>query len=369
MQTVRVQSFQSVLIRKNMHFCGCLKKLTKSEIQTGVIVVKRTLLAIITSFTLFAQLFAAETTTASPDTDAAAFARNAAVSIKFYDRTMYYPGNTMSNPVQIHVTITNTGSETLRFKLADDKMFSIDFEAYDIKNAQLKSTDSLIRKRTTSRTVYFREIAIEPGEAYSFIENLKDFININSPSIYYVNLRFYPELYSDVANYVPSNRLNLEIRPSPSAAASNKIPVEAATAAVLQPEAISPDKVIEQTIIARQRSLWDQFFLYMNVEEMLKRDPARSRRYNSESADGRNLMIEAFKADLMQSRIETNIVAIPSDFTVETTTYSQTEGTVKVTEYFKNETYTERKLYTYYVRQRDGIWQIYNYTVDNLGTN
>ena len=33
--------------------------------------------------------------------------------------------------------------------------------------------------------------------------------------------------------------------------------------AVLTPEPISPDKVIEQTIIARQRELWDQFFLYM----------------------------------------------------------------------------------------------------------
>ena len=62
------------------------------------------------------------------------------------------------------------------------------------------------------------------------------------------------------------------------------------------------------------------------------------------------------------------IVAIPSKFYIETTTYSQTEGTVKVLEWFKNDKYQERKRYTYYVRQRDGIWQIYDYTVDNLGT-
>ena len=41
------------------------------------------------------------------------------------------------------------------------------------------------------------------------------------------------------------------------------------TQLLLQPEEISPDKVIEQTIIARQKSLWDQFFLYMDLEEML----------------------------------------------------------------------------------------------------
>lgn len=335
---------------------------------------KRTLALIITVFTMFAHTFAAETTSSNAATNtsdmaAAAFAKNANISIKFYDRTMYYPGNTESNPVQIHVTITNTGSETLRFKLADDKMFSVDFDACDIKNVQLKNTDSLIRKRTTSQTVFFREVAIEPGEAYSFMENLKDFININSPSIYYINLRFYPDLYGNRSNYITSNRLSLEVRPYPAAASSNMIPVERNTVAILQPEAIGPDKVVEQTIIACQKSLWDQYFLYMNVEEMLKRDPSRKRRYNAESADGRNLMILAFKTDLMQKRIETNIVAIPSDFTIETTTYSQSEGTVKVTEYFKNETYTEKKLYTYYVRQRDGIWEIYNYTVDNLGTN
>ena len=79
-------------------------------------------------------------------------------------------------------------------------------------------------------------------------------------------------------------------------------------------------------------------------------------------------MLQQFKADLMQSRIDTDIVSIPSKFQIETTTYSQTQGTVKVIEWFRNTTFTEKKRYTYYVRQRDGIWQIYNYTVDNLGT-
>ena len=37
-------------------------------------------------------------------------------------------------------------------------------------------------------------------------------------------------------------------------------------------------------------------------------------------------------------------------------------------QYFNNGTFTEKKRYTYYVRQRDGIWYIYNYIVDNLGT-
>lgn len=292
----------------------------------------------------------------------------AEVSVKFYDRTMYYPGDSEANPVYVYITISNPTADTLRFKIADDKIFSVDFIGFNIKKAQLPSTQGLIRKRTTNQTVYFREITLEPGEEYSFRENLKDYLEIKDPSIYYVELRFYPELYRNKTNYLSSNRLSLEVRPSPSAAASSAIPVETKSTVVLQPEDISPDKVIEQTIIARQKSLWDQFFLYMDLEEMLKRDPARNRKYNIVSADERADMLRAFRADLMLQRIDTDIIAIPSKFYIETTTYSQTEGTVKVLEWFKNENYMERKRYTYYVRQRDGIWQIYDYTVDNLGT-
>ena len=319
---------------------------------------KRTLLAIIAIFTVFAQSVAAQNVTG----------QNADVAIRFYDRTMYYPGDAENNPVYVHVTVRNTGSDTLRFKLADDRMFSIDFTAFTVKNAQLAATERLTRKRTTNQTVYFREISLEPGEEYSFVENLKDYLVVDEPSIYYIKLTFYPELYRNPNVKLSSNRLSLEVRPSPTAAAGTVLPVKAEVATLLQPEAISPDKVIEQTIIARQKSLWDQYFLYMDLEEMLKRDPGRSRRYNSVGADERSQMLRSFKSDLMQQRIDSDIVAIPLKFTIDTTTYSQTEGSVKVIEWFKNETYLERKMYTYFVRQRDGIWQIYDYTVDNLGT-
>lgn len=325
---------------------------------------KRTILCIITSFAVLAHIFAAEKLQSAEEN----VAKNAKVSIQFYDRTMYYPGTGETNPVNIHITITNIGSETLRFKLADDRSFSLDFYAFDVKNTQLQTNQSLVQKRTTNQRIYFREIALEPGEEYSFVENLKDFLNINSSSIYYIDMKFYPELYENKYDYITSNRLSLEVRPSPTAASSTSIPVSVGTATMLRQEAISPDKVVEQTIISRQRSLWDMYFLYMNTEEMLKKDPARSRQYNAESADGRNRMLAAFKSNLMLGRIERDIVAIPSRFEIETTTYSQTDGSVKVLEYFNNGTFTEKKRYTYYLRQRDGIWQIYNYIVDNLGT-
>lgn len=290
------------------------------------------------------------------------------VSIKYYDRTMYYPGNPDTNPVFVHISIKNNSARTMRFKLADDRMFSVDFNGYTIKNLQIPQTENVIRKRTTNQTVYFREISLETGEEYSFVENLKDYIEISEPSVYYVELKFYPELYKSKYLNVTSNRLSLEIRPSPSAASSAVLPVKNKSAELLKPEEISPDKVVEQTIIARQKSLWDQYFLYLDIEAMLQRNAPAKRKYISSSAEERARMLKNYRADLMQSRIDNDIVAVPEKFEIERTVYSKTEGTVTVTEWFRYPNYHEKKSYVYKVRQREGIWQIYDYTVTNLGT-
>lgn len=290
------------------------------------------------------------------------------VSIKYYDRTMYYPGNPDTNPVFVHISIKNNSARTMRFKLADDRMFSLDFNGYTIKNLQIPQTENVIRKRTTNQTVYFREISLETGEEYSFVENLKDYIEISEPSVYYVELKFYPELYKSKYLSVTSNRLSLEIRPSPSAASSAVLPVKNKSAELLKPEEISPDKVVEQTIIARQKSLWDQYFLYLDIEAMLQRNAPAKRKYISSSAEERARMLKNYRADLMQSRIDNDIVAVPEKFEIERTVYSKTEGTVTVTEWFRYPNYHEKKSYVYKVRQREGIWQIYDYTVTNLGT-
>lgn len=320
---------------------------------------KRTLFAIIAIFTLFAQFaFSEEKQDYS----------KAAVSIKFYDKTMYYPGNKDDNPIFVNISITNNGTDTLRFKLADDRRFSMDFNAFTIKNTTLPQTKNLILKRSTNQTVYFRELAIESGETYSFVENVKDFVQFDEPSIYYLEMVFYPELYKSKYIEITSNRLSLDIRPAPSASSSTILPVEKKTTALLKPEAISPDKVIEQTIIARQKSLWDQYFLYMDIEQMMLRNSETNRKYRKASADERNRMLQTYKSDLMQNRIDHDIVGIPEKFSIENTSYSQIEGTVSVIEWFKYPNFSEKKRYVYNVRQRDGIWQIYDYNVTNLGT-
>lgn len=321
----------------------------------------RKILTIIPAIFLFGQSLTAQTATA-PDFS------NASVSIKYYDRTIYYPNETESNPVNVHITIKNNGDETLRFKLADDRAFSADFNVFTVKNNKLPQTEKLVEKRTTNTTVYFREIALEKGEEYSFVENLKEYVQITDASVYYVELSFYPELYKSRYLSLKSNRLTLEIHPSVSATAAGFIPVERQTQKIIQPEAISPDKVVEQTIIARQKSLWDQYFLYMDVTSLMQRNASLKRKYISVSADERLKMEETYKSDLMASRLDNDIIAVPEKFQIERTSYTPTEGTVTVIEWFKYPNFYEKKSYTYKVRQREGIWQIYDYVVVNLGT-
>ena len=317
---------------------------------------KRFIFVIISIFVIFAQTVVAQEN------------NDVQVSIKLYNKTLYYPGESLDNPIYVHITVANKGSETLRFKLADDRMFSIDFSAFNAKNTKLPYTEEIIKKRTTDRIVYFREIALETGEEYSFVENLKDYVQITEPAIYYFELDFFPELYKSKYNKIDSNRLRIDVKPSPSASGVTKIPVSNEMISVLKPETISPDKVVEQTIVARQKNLWDQFFLYMDIEKMLTRDQARKRKYTTLSDMDRNRMIQDYKLDLMQSRIDNAIVAIPESFYIEKTVYTQTEGSVSVIQWFKYDTFREKKRYVYSVQKRDEIWHIYDYTVENLGT-
>ncbi len=297
---------------------------------------------------------------------------SADVSIRFYNRTVYYPGNSPSEPVYVQVSIANNGPETYRFKLAEDHGFSLDFFATNTRNQPLPHTEDWQRKRNTTRQVYFREVSLEPGETYSFVENVKDYLTVTDPGMYVLGCSFYPELKRKSDDSEPSsrsNRLTLEVKPSPGAAAVRILPVSPTTSEVLQPEAIPPDQVVTKVITARQRSEWNQFFLYLDLEKMLARDPARDRRYRAESEQGRYRMLEDYRTELMnETSNDRDISTIPVEFEIERTEYAGNRGTVEVIEWFKYPSFREKKRYTYELESRDGIWRVYGFNVQNLGT-
>jgi hypothetical protein len=292
-------------------------------------------------------------------------------NIRFFDRRIYYVAD---NPINIQITITNNSPNTYRFKLADERVFSLDFDVRTVSNRTLEPADTLIRKRTQYQQIFFREIAVESGESFSFIEDLRNYVNIKEPGSFVVQARVYPELLRTgfavpAVEMLESKRLSLSVRP-PLIPGPDGIPLDMneATGAVLVRERLAPDQVVDYMINARQRSQWEKFFLYLDLEEMLIQDAAQRRRWNNESEEGRRRMVSLFRQELQNSTTDGTISVIPSDYEILRTEYNNFNGTVTVLQKFRNINFTELKRYTYQLRFKDNVWMIVDYSVTNLGT-
>jgi hypothetical protein len=290
-------------------------------------------------------------------------------SIRYFDKRVYY---LEKDPIFIQVTITNNSPYTYRFKLADERAFSVDFDVRTNSNRVVEAADILVRKRSQSQQVYFREVSVEPGESFSFVEDLKNYAALTQSGTYVVQAMIYPELYHIIKPEslgILSNRLALNIRPA-LIPGPDGIPLEldVETNAVLVREKLPPDEVVTYMLTARQKSQWEKFFLYLDLEAMLIRDSYRKRQYNAESEEGRQRMISRYRQDLQNSVIDGDISLIPMNFSIERTVHNGQSGTVTALEYFRVGTYTEKKRYTWYLEKRDEIWTIVDYSVVNLGT-
>ena len=305
-------------------------------------------------------------------------------NIRFFDRRIYY---VEGDPIYIQLTVTNNSPSTYRFKLADERAFSLDFDAKTTSNRSLAPADILTRKRTQYQQIFFREIAVESGESFSFVEDLRNYITINQPGSLVISASLYPELIRSgvtktaaINGGVPassptleSKRLSLSIRPA-VVTGPDGIPFEMdiATNAQLVRERLAPDQVVEYMITARQKSQWEKFFLYLDIEAMLlSKNAELQRKWLVESEEGRRRMIDQYRQELRDTTSDGTISVIPTSFEIERTQYNSFEGSVSVLQKFRNSgssDFTEIKRYTYYLRQKDNIWAIVDYSVVNMGT-
>jgi hypothetical protein len=292
-------------------------------------------------------------------------------SIRFFDKRIYYMADA---PIFVQVSITNKGPGPYRFKLADERAWSVDFDVRTVSNRMIEPSEVLIRRRTAAAQVYFRDISIESGESYSFVEDLRDYADLRQSGVFVVQARIYPELYHPAVltgrdTPLESNRLSLNLRP-PAIPGPDGIPLamDVETNAVLVREKLPPDEVVAYTLSARQKSQWEKFFLYIDLESMVARDGGRRRQWLAESEEGRRRMAARYRMELQNAVVDGDIATIPTEFQIERTTYSAEEGTVVVLEKFRGGGYTERRRYTYTLRRKDDIWTIVDYTVINLGT-
>ena len=287
-------------------------------------------------------------------------------NIRFYDRRIYY---VQSDPIKVQIIITNNSPLPYRFKLADERAFSVDFDIRTMSNRTLPLADSLIRKRTLNQQIFFREIAIECGESFSFVEDLRDYVNFTQPGSFRIRARVYPELIRTASVSMDSNYLSLSLRPE-LIQGPDGIPIEmdVATGAALVPQRLAPDEIVTYMLRARQESQWERFFLYLDLEAMLSRDALQKRRYLAENEEGRRRMVNEYRQSLQNSTIDGDISVIPTTFEILRTVYNNAEGTVTVLEKFRNSDYTELRQYVYDLEKRENYWFIVNYTMRPMGT-
>jgi hypothetical protein len=292
------------------------------------------------------------------------------LSIRYFDKRIYY---LQGDPIFVQITIANTSPTAYRFALAEDRAFSIVFDVRTMTNQAVNPAPTLVRRQSTNQQVFFREITVESGESFSFVEDLRNYIDLDKSGSYVVQVRMYPELYRTASSVSPvpleSNRLSLNIRP-PALPTPSGLPqaMDAETNANLVREKLPPDQVVNYILTARQKNHWEKFFLYLELEDMIKRDATRQRQWLAASEEDRQRMLARYRSELEKEVTDGDIATIPMEFQIERTTYSAEEGTVSVLEKFKTGNYIERKRYTYYLRQRDAVWTIVDYTVLNLGT-
>jgi hypothetical protein len=273
----------------------------------------------------------------------------------------------------VQITLTNNGPSPYRFKLAEERAFSVDFDVRTTSNRAVNAAGILVRKRSQNSQIFFREISVEAGESFSFVEDLRDYADINQSGSFVVQARIYPELYRnpDPALALPleSNRLSLHIRP-PVLPGPDGVPpiLDEELNTILVREKLPPDEVVRYLLSARQKEQWEKFFLYLDLPSMLSRDAVRKRQWLAETEEGRQRMVARYRRELQSSVVDGDIATIPKNFIIQHTEYNAGEGTVVALEYFQVGNYTERKRYTYTLNREEDIWRIVDYSVVNLGT-
>jgi hypothetical protein len=238
-----------------------------------------------------------------------------------------------------------------------------------LANQPLSLSRKFIIDRNSNQPVFFRDVHLEAGEEFSFNVNLKDYIEIENPGTYSVKALFYPDLFnSNSSSYISSNSIPLSVRPSAAGFEAIKAQIDQDTGEVLKEIPLSPDAVVAYTIDARRRSQWSKFFLYLDIESLYQRSPTGTRTYKNLSETERIEALKKYRDELINQRVDNEILTIPSEYEIIKTTYTPREGTVEVIQKFAYQGYREVKQYTYYLYKKDNIWKVYNYEVRNIGT-
>ncbi len=295
-----------------------------------------------------------------------AWAAEPVFSIRYYNKKIYYP----KSPIQLKVSLSNPGRESLSFRMADNKTCNFLLTLKNLKNETLPFSREYLINYDRNEPAFYRIITLEPGEEFGFILNLDSFVEIKDPGVYVLKARFFPDLKTrEEGQGIEAPPLSLTIRPGIyENSYADKINME--TGAILQAAGLAPDEVVEYILKARQKNQWNKFFLYMDLENIIRQDTAMKRQFELMNEVEQAAYLEDYREKLKKGEIPENraIVEIPGAFEVLKTEYTAQEARVTVKEVFPNTGFSEIKRYTYYLHRFGKTWKIYRYVVQNMGT-
>ncbi len=288
------------------------------------------------------------------------------IQIRLFDKKIYYVNR--PDEIRLKVTVVNTGADPYRFRLADDRIYNLDFDVKTLANVQLSHSRDFTTARSGDQYVFFREVELQPGEEYSFDVTLDRFIQVDQTGVLTVQASFYPQLFRDPSSpKVASNVVPINVRPAVLTEREQQL-IERDTNEVLKREPIPPDQVVDFTIRARQQGQMYRFLLYLDVQSLMLQSPDWKRKWDRLDEPGRRDLLTQYQSMLMKSTVDQDIQVVPQEYTILNTQYTPTRGTVTVEEHFRYRDYTEVKEYTYELTKRDQVWMITGYDVANVRT-
>jgi hypothetical protein len=292
------------------------------------------------------------------------------IGIRLVEQKIYF----LNDDIAVKVTVKNDSTDTRQFRIADNRVFSLDFDVRTAINRPVDyHSEAFKNSRNSLKPVFYRDLSVSPGEEYSLVLKLNDYIALREPGLYVVQVKFYPNLYiSESSASIDSNKLTLNIRP----AAENdtqRATIEAQLDRDAMREDLTPDKVVAYTIKARYTAEWSKFFLYINIESLyinstLRNDMNGRDRFNRLSEADKKARLDMYRNQMMIGKSEGDLVLLASEFTILKTTYTPTDANVQVLQIYNHPDYKESRTYLYTLRLSGKTWEITDYQVTNRNT-
>ncbi len=273
--------------------------------------------------------------------------------------------------IYLNVVLLNKSGTVQSSYISEDKRHSFDFSIVTTRNQEIEYKKEYITYFYRVQNIYMSKITLMEEEGYLYKILLNDYYDLNMTGQFYITGYYYPNLKTnnDRSNAIKSNQLVINIREknfddrhfvnTVEIDDTNGTPVETL-------KKIPPDEVVDYMLSARMKRNWDRYFLYMDMNELIKTNTIFGRDFNKKNLEQQRELIKNYKDYLKKDNIN-DINFLPHKFDIVKTTYSQSEAKVDVIVQFKTLDFIEQRYYTFFLHKNGEYWFVYSYEVMDMG--